>query len=106
MSELQMRPHTFVLTNEPVIKLLKEITKKIEENRFEDLEKNYTFNSPAGDGWGVDSVCIDFSRVMGEGYEGEPVDFGDVLRMLNDKQQLKRDRIKELEKEIEETRAL
>ena len=96
---------TTVLTNEPVVTLLKRITKLVEENKLKELEK-YTFSSPAGDGWGMENICIDFSSLMGESYKGEPLDFGDVLRMLTEKQELKKARIKELQAEIRKTEAL
>ena len=46
-----------------------------EEYNEEDLP---LFNSPAGDGWGLDNVCIDFS------YAGhsDPIDIQEALTML------------------------
>lgn len=41
------------------LKVLKLVSNCIENNRFDELE-SMMFSSPAGDGYGVDNMCIQF----------------------------------------------
>jgi hypothetical protein len=60
------------------LQVLESIQIAIEKEKY-DPEKLTLFASPSGDGWGLDSTCIDF------GYEGcsDPIDIGEALQMLN-----------------------
>lgn len=72
---------------------LRTIANLLDQGKYQEALK-YSFSSPAGDGWGRDNICINFSNDL-----NDPVDFGDVVNNLRkaDKQRA----IDDLKREIE-----
>lgn len=60
---------------EHVLGILSKVTAAIKEEKYE-LIGDFTFSSPAGDGYGLDSDCIDFS------YDQEVKDVLEIVREL------------------------
>lgn len=48
-----------------IIDVLKRVIDIVDKENF-DLLKEYIFESPAGDGYGLDNNCIEFGGIMGK----------------------------------------
>lgn len=74
---------------------LRKIAELLDDGDYLTIEQEYLFDSPAGDGYGLDSTCIDFN----DG-EGEPFDIGDVIRELKkeDKERAIKQHLDEIER--------
>lgn len=58
-----------------IIDVLDEVRKCVKDGNFSKIDK-MLFNSPAGDGWGMDNKVIDF------GYDKTPMDISEALNYL------------------------
>lgn len=58
-----------------VLQVLDNVKQEIERESFSNIEK-YLFESPSGDGWGLDNHCIDF------GINNRVMDIYDACQML------------------------
>lgn len=71
------------------VKKLRNISDLISTERFDEVSKQL-FDSPAGDGYGLDSTCIDFSETKLE----ENADIGTVLKRLKELQEVNKKKVK------------
>lgn len=69
--------------NEAVVDRLRLIADLIEKRKYSDVEK-YLFDSPAGDGYGLDNTAISFTDIYDPSCQGLDSDIGDMIEKLNE----------------------
>jgi hypothetical protein len=79
---------------------LREMADLLEAGNHKALDVFACF-SPAGDGYGRDNYFIDFSAVLGgRDEEDDPIDIGEIITMIRDKEKIIAKQIKEHEESI------
>jgi hypothetical protein len=80
---LQTRPQTLAKAQhdalkDHALKRLAEVANLLTTEKYDEVKK-LTYDSPAGDGWGRDSNCIDFSYGL-----DDTEDFGALINKLQE----------------------